>query len=117
MNFRFCGNAGNRKKGGWFPLQVGSHCSIYACPCEESESKYLLDPIDDYDVSLLAFDEEDYLRAKARCGTGNNPAAQQKLRSVCEQIREKTQSRAELSAVAKWCILFRNDSSLSRLIY
>ncbi|MBM9614892.1 hypothetical protein JWJ90_11415 [Desulfobulbus rhabdoformis] len=165
MNFRICGNVGNRKKGGWFPLQVGSHCSTYACQCEESESKYLLDPIDDYDVSLLAFDEEgkavpvpgatewekqrvletvkrlkfnehvplaearrkiwqqvdglveDYLRTKARCGTGNNPAAQQKLRSVCEQIREKTQSRAELSAVAKWCILFRNDSSLSRLIY
>ena len=164
MNFRICGNVGNRKKGGWFPLQEGSLCSTYSCQCEESESRYLLDPIDVNDVGLLAFDEEgravpvpgaseweeqrvvetvkrlklnehvplaearrkvwqqidglieEFCKAKARCGTGNNPAAQQKMKSVCEQIREKTQSGAELSAVAKWCILFRNDSHLSRLI-
>lgn len=58
MNFRACGNVGNRKKGGWFPLQQGSLCSTYAAPCEESETRYLLDPIDDDDVSLIAFDEE-----------------------------------------------------------
>lgn len=58
MNFRVCGNVGNRKKGGWFPLQQGSLCSSYQNPCEESESPYLLDPIDDDDVSLIAFDEE-----------------------------------------------------------
>lgn len=58
MNFRVCGNVGNRKKGGWFPLKDGSLCSTYAAPCEESESRYLIDPIDDDDVSLIAFDEE-----------------------------------------------------------
>ncbi|WP_081333858.1 hypothetical protein [Burkholderia stagnalis] len=58
MNLRVCGNVGNRKKGGWFPLKDGSLCSSYAAPCEESEARYLLDPIDDDDVSLIAFDEE-----------------------------------------------------------
>lgn len=58
MNFRLCGNVGNRKKGGWFPLKQGSLCSTYLEPCEESEARYLLDPIDDDDVSLIAFDEE-----------------------------------------------------------
>ena len=58
MNFRVCGNVGNRKKGGWFPLKDGSLCSTHAQQCEESETRYLLDPIDDDDVSLIAFDEE-----------------------------------------------------------
>ena len=58
MNFRACGNVGNRKKGGWFPLQAGSLCSTYANRCEESETPYLLDPIDVHDVTLLAFDDE-----------------------------------------------------------
>lgn len=58
MNFRVCGNVGNRKKGGWFPLKAGWLCSTHAQPCEESETPYLLDPIDDDDVSLIAFDEE-----------------------------------------------------------
>ena len=58
MNFRVCGNVGNRKKGIWFPLSNGSVCSTYANRCEESETHYLLDPIDASDVSLIAFDEE-----------------------------------------------------------
>ena len=57
-NFRACGNVGNRKKGGWFPLKAGSLCSSYGNRCEESETHYLLDPIDADDVNLLAFDEE-----------------------------------------------------------
>lgn len=32
--------------------------ALDAAPCEESETRYLLDPIDDDDVSLIAFDEE-----------------------------------------------------------
>ena len=55
MNFRLCGNVRNRKKGGWFPLKVGSLCSTYAAPCEESETRYLLDPVDDDDVALIGF--------------------------------------------------------------
>lgn len=58
MNFRVCGNVGNRKKGVWFPIKHGSPCSTYSAPCEESEMCYLLDPINHYDVSLIAFDEE-----------------------------------------------------------
>lgn len=164
MNFRLCGNVGNRKKGGWFPLKEGSLCSTYAQPCEESETRYLLDPIDDDDVALLAFDEEgkvipmpgiaaweqarvletvkrlklnehaplaearrkvwqkvdelidDFTAAKARCGTGNNPVAKEKLRQVRTRMREMTHPAAELSAVAKWCVLFRNDPGLSKLV-
>ncbi|MCE7585387.1 hypothetical protein LZS99_07370 [Vibrio fluvialis] len=164
MNFRACGNVGNRKKGGWFPLQQGSLCSTYAAPCEESEARYLLDPIDDDDVSLIAFDEEgkvvpvpsasdwerqrveetvkrlklnehaplaeerrkvwqkvdklieDFQKTKARCASGNNPAAKEKLKSVRDGIREMTNPTAELSSVARWCLLLRNDPQLSRLV-
>ncbi|MBP5979544.1 MAG: hypothetical protein KA748_05020 [Halomonas sp.] len=164
MNFRACGNVGNRKKGGWFPLQQGSLFSTYAAPCEESEARYLIDPIDDYDVSLIAFDEEgkvvpapgtssweqqrveqtvkrlklnehvtlaeerrkvwqkvdglieDFQRAKTRCSTGNNPAAIEKLKAVRYGIREMTSPTAELSSVARWCVLMRNDPQLSMLV-
>lgn len=164
MNFRVCGNVGNRKKGGWFPLKDGSLCSTYTAPCEESETRYLLDPIDDDDVSLIAFDEEgkvmpmpgasawekervyetvkrlklneharlaearrkvwqqvdwlidDFTKAKARCGAGNNPAAKQKLSQIRSRVREMTNPSAELSAVARWCVLLRNDPCLSKLI-
>ncbi len=164
MNFRACGNVGNRKKGGWFPLKPGSLCSTYAAPCEESETRYLLDPIDDDDVSLIAFDEEgkvipipgasaweqervnetvkrlklnehvplaearrklwqkvdglieEFWAAKTRCGAGNNPAAKAKLSEVRARIRELTNPTAELSAVARWCIQFRGDPQLARLV-
>ena len=164
MNFRVCGNVGNRKKGGWFPLQDGSLCSSYVKPCEESESRYLLDPIDDDDVALIAFDEEgkvipmskitaweqqrvvetvkrlklnehvplaearrkvwqqvdklieDFTTAKVRCGAGNNPAAKAKLTQVRARVREMTSPAAELSAVARWCLLVRNDPQLLRLV-
>lgn len=58
MNFRICGNVGNRKKGGWFPLQYGSRCSTYVRRCEGDEVPHFLDPINKHDVTLLAFDEE-----------------------------------------------------------
>lgn len=164
MNFRVCGNVGNRKKGGWFPLKQGSLCSTYAVQCEESETPYLLDPIDDHDVSLIAFDEEgkaipapgisdweqervyetvkrmklnehtalaeerrkvwqkvsrlieDFTTAKARCCSGSNPAVKAKLTEVQARLRELTKTTAELSAVARWCLLLRNDPQLSRLV-
>jgi hypothetical protein len=58
---------------------------------------------------------EAFTAAKARCAAGNNPAAKEKLLQVRAHIREMTQPTAELSAVAKWCLLFRNDPQLSRL--
>lgn len=57
-NFRLCGNVGNRKKGGWFPLNSESCLSSFDNPREESEEPYLLDPTSSYDVELIAFDEE-----------------------------------------------------------
>ncbi|NMH65466.1 hypothetical protein [Shewanella salipaludis] len=164
MNFRVCGNVGNRKKGGWFPLGPSSLLSTYAAPCEESETRYLLDPIDDDDVSLIAFDEEgkvvpapgtsgweqqrveetvkrlklnehaplaeerrkvwqkvdglieDFNKAKTRCAAGNNPAAKAKLIEVRTKVRQMTNPTAELSSVARWCLLLRNDPQLSRLV-
>lgn len=164
MNFRACGNVGNRKKGGWFPLNTGSLCSTYNMRCEESEVHYLLDPIDSDDVNLLAFDEEGkaiaapgvsvwdesrvdetikrlklnehealteerkkvwqkmsraiehYKSAKAKCSHGCNPAAKQKVRDCLQEIKSMTRYDAELSAVAKWCVLFRNDPQLARLV-
>lgn len=58
MNFRLCGNVGNRKKGGWFPLRDGSLSSTFSVPCEESEEAYFLDPICASDVSLFGFSDE-----------------------------------------------------------
>lgn len=164
MNFRLCGNVGNRKKGGWFPLQAGSSCSTYARQCEEAETAYLLDPIDIEDVNLLIFDEEGkaaarpnasawetqrvietierlklnehaalaeerrkvwtkvsnligkYQQAIARCRAGGNEVAKQKAKDAARQVHEMTRPSAELSAVAKWCVLFRNDPVLSRLV-
>jgi uncharacterized protein (TIGR02646 family) len=164
MNFRLCGNVGNRKKGGWFPLQAGSRCSSYANQCEEEETAYLLDPIDIEDVKLLVFDEEGkaaahpnaspweaqrvevtvqrlklnehpalaeerrkiwakvsglittYQRYIDRCRAGGNETAKQKAREAARQVHEMTRPTAELSAVAKWCVLFRNDPQLARLV-
>lgn len=164
MNFRACGNVGNRKKGGWFPLRTGSMCSSYAARCEESEVAYLIDPIDEDDVKLLAFDEkgdvipvpgcsewdrervgetvkrlklnehpallderrkvwqkvdnliEQYKVAKARSDLAANPVAKERLKTIRRQVRELTDAKAELSSVAKWCVLLRNDTQLSRLI-
>lgn len=58
MNFRLCGNVGNRKKGGWFPLRAGSACSTFIAPCEDSEEFYFIDPINASDVSLIGFNDE-----------------------------------------------------------
>lgn len=163
-NFRVCGNVGNRKKGGWFPLQIGSAVSTHDHQCEESETPYLLDPTDADDVDLLAFDEEgraipapgitewearrveetikrlklnehdalsqerrkiwqrvsieirEYQYYKERCGAGGNPAAKAKVAAHARTIRAMTRDDAELSSVAKWCVLFRNDERLSRLV-
>ncbi|HEV2149941.1 MAG TPA: hypothetical protein VGR37_21265 [Longimicrobiaceae bacterium] len=163
-NFRICGNVGNRKKGAWFPLKLGSLCSTYAAPCEESEECYLLDPIEPGDVALVAFDEEgkvvplpsastwehdrvvetvkrlklneharlaeerrkiwqkmdrligEFLVARDRCRSGNNPAARAKLADVCTAIRDMTNPAAELSSVARWCLALRNDAQLTRLM-
>ncbi|MEM7538830.1 MAG: hypothetical protein AAF639_42115 [Chloroflexota bacterium] len=163
-NFRACGNVGNRKKGGWFPLKQGSLISQYDFQCEESETNVLLDPTDPDDVELIAFNEEgmampapgitdweiervkmtikrlklnehaplseerrvvwqrmtleiqQYKRFKERCGKGLNPGAKIKVKEHARTIKEMTRESAELSSVAKWCVLFNNEPALTRLI-
>ena len=164
MNLRLCGNVGNRKKGGWFPLRNDSLCSTYQKRCERAETSYLIDPIDAGDVALVAFDEEGkavaapgisqweqqrveqtvkrlklnehvvltearlklwqkvsrliekYRAAKVRCATGDDPSARAELVEICRQLRELSKPDSELSSVVKWCVLLRNDPSLSRLL-
>lgn len=56
-NLRVCGNAGNRKKGTYFPLRKGcSRC----LPLGDIrlEDPQLLDPTDEHDPSLLSFNME-----------------------------------------------------------
>jgi hypothetical protein len=59
---------------------------------------------------------QQYLKAKSRNQSGVNPAAKQELKHVREQFRKMMLPSSELSAVAKWCVLFRNDRQLSKLV-
>jgi hypothetical protein len=163
-NYRLCGNVGNRKKGGWFPLKSDSLYSTFDNQREESEDACLLDPTDENDVNLIAFDEtgnaiptptssdwerlrveqtierlklnehadlaearrkiwqqvcfeiDQYKASKARCCQGGNPAARQKMKFHGQNIRNLTSFEAELSSVAKWCVFFRLDAELARLV-
>lgn len=56
-NFRICGNVGNRKKGGFFPLKDGTHQASAADRNVDDEVPYLLDPTRPEDPLLLCFDE------------------------------------------------------------
>jgi hypothetical protein len=57
-NFRICGNAGNRKKGTYFPLRIEGN-RIYS-PTDDYrfEDPHLLDPSDANDPNLLFFNLE-----------------------------------------------------------
>jgi hypothetical protein len=94
-NFRAAGNVPNRKKGGWFPLHKDSALSTFEARCEENETPYLLDPIRQTDVDLLAFDEE-----------GNAIAAPDKcyrllLLPSIESIQELPNTGVSLAVVAQ----------------
>jgi len=56
-NFRICGNVGNRKKGGFFPLRDGTHQASATNRNIDDEFPYLLDPTRPEDPLLLTFDE------------------------------------------------------------
>lgn len=163
-NFRAAGSVPNRKKGGWFPLHINSRRSTFDARCEESETPYLLDPVRQTDVVLLAFNEEGnavpapetnawekarvklsierlklnehdalpqerrriwrevsnciegYYDAKSKYRPGINPTPADRIEEKIRQIRAYTRSDAELSAVALWCVRFRNDAQLLRLV-
>lgn len=57
QNFRVCGNAGNRKKGTFFPLRPGCK-RVRAGGDLRYEDPQLLDPADEDDPSLITFDVE-----------------------------------------------------------
>lgn len=57
LNFRICGNVGNRKKGTFFPLRDGTHHATSGDRNIDDEIPYLLDPTRPEDPLLLSFDE------------------------------------------------------------
>jgi hypothetical protein len=57
-NFRICGNAGNRKKGTYFPLRDESQRVISPDGDLRYEDPLLLDPTDSHDPTLLFFNME-----------------------------------------------------------
>ncbi len=54
LNFRICGNVGNRKKGTFFPLRPGCR-RVGPLGDLRYEDPQLLDPIDEDDPALLSF--------------------------------------------------------------
>ncbi|MEO5332471.1 MAG: hypothetical protein H7839_10640 [Magnetococcus sp. YQC-5] len=59
---------------------------------------------------------ETYKTERSKLNTGVNPVVQNTVKEYARKIYEMTQEEKELSAVAKWCVLFRNDPCLNRLV-
>ncbi|NQV28719.1 MAG: hypothetical protein HQ518_30570 [Rhodopirellula sp.] len=57
-----------------------------------------------------------YLEAKKAYRPGINPAPAETMEQQLREIRKKTREKAELSSVAIWCVRFRNDDRLLRLV-
>ena len=70
----------------------------------------LKDAISKFDAGLLSD------HAKTAVFARGNPAAKIKMRMHCSNIKKLTSYEAELSSVAKWCVFFREDAQLSRLV-
>lgn len=58
QNYRICGNAGNRKKGTYFPLRTQSPRASGPASDLRLEAPLLLDPIDEDDPNLISFNVE-----------------------------------------------------------
>lgn len=58
---------------------------------------------------------ESFLKAKAAYHPQTNPAPRITMEEKARFIRNKTKPDAELSAVARWCLWFRNDRDLAKL--
>lgn len=56
----------------------------------------------------------DYKRALSEAR--HSAAARERAKASAREIAELAKPSAELSAVAKWCVLLRNDAQLSRLV-
>jgi hypothetical protein len=57
-----------------------------------------------------------YYQAKSQATSAQAAVARERLRESAMQIAELTKPSAELSTVARWCVLLRNDPQLSRLV-
>jgi hypothetical protein len=57
-----------------------------------------------------------YYQAKSEATSVQAAVARERLRASAMQIAELTKASAELSAVARWCVLLRNDPQLARLV-
>jgi hypothetical protein len=57
-----------------------------------------------------------YQSNKARCAAGGNEVAREKAKSALKQVRELTRPTAELSSVAKWCVLLNQDHQLAHAV-
>jgi uncharacterized protein (TIGR02646 family) len=68
LNFRVCGNVGNRKKGTYFPLRDGCTAACCTNQCIDDEIPYLLDPCDPDDPDLLSFDMDGRALPSDHCG-------------------------------------------------
>jgi hypothetical protein len=79
-NFRICGNVGNRKKGGYFPLRAGTHQGTSANRNVDDEFPYLLDPTRPEDPLLLAFDENGDVKAQPDLDTWNSVRVEESIK-------------------------------------
>jgi type I restriction-modification system DNA methylase subunit len=57
-----------------------------------------------------------YCNAKARCAKPGNPGAKERAKGHGRNIKSYAKDSEELSTVAKYCVLFRNDPQLARLV-
>ena len=125
MNFRLCGNVGNRKKGAWFPLKYGCQRSTYTKQCEGDEEPHFLDPTNAHDVGLLAFDEEGkavpapgssrwetirVLRTVQRLKLTEHQALTEERRKVWQQVTRKIGLYKQALAKAKHSATARNEA-------
>jgi hypothetical protein len=125
MNFRLCGNVGNRKKGAWFPIKNGSQRSTYIKRCEGDEEPHFLDPTNAHDVGLLAFDEEGkavpapgisrwekvrVLRTVQRLKLTEHQALTEERRKIWQQVTQKIGLYKQELAKARYSAAARNEA-------
>jgi hypothetical protein len=57
-----------------------------------------------------------YYQAKLEANSVQAAVARERLRVSAMEIAKLTNAKTELSAVARWCVLLRNDMQLNRLV-
>ncbi len=57
-----------------------------------------------------------FYTSKSNCSDDGDPYSSGKLDEIARQIKDMTVETAELSSVAYWCLLMRNDKQLERLV-